>query len=178
MARAISAKFHPINPPKKSESYRFYALEKTTPRVNFLLNTGDIGCPREVPVLDPKCLDDQLNIQATEYLSRGVRIDIGKRTVYLPKICETYRDDFTSVDSAIASGCLRYCLNFLDEEIVASIKRVLELPGATVKFNPTPDQFHATFTEYITDTPTDEIIILTGDGEIECASALTAAIPY
>jgi hypothetical protein len=150
MSRPVSSKFPAVEPPKKSEPYRFYALGQTTPRINFVLNTGDIACTRNVPVLTPLRLDDQLNIQTAEFLRQNIRIDVQKRVILLPKVCETFRSDFTSDTVGVGNAILRYCLPFLDEPMSSLIHKLYsdcELP-VTIKFSSASESFHGTLTQY------------------------------
>ena len=151
MSRPASAKFPAVEPPKKSDAYRYYALGQTTPRINFLLNTGDVACTRAVPILAPTLLDIQLNNQAAEFLRRNVRVDMVKRVIFLPKVCETYRYDFTKESVGAGASILNYCMPFLEDDMAAAIERLQNdrdgLPA--IKFAGPSDSFHSTLTEFV-----------------------------
>lgn len=151
MSRPTSTKLPAVEPPKKSEAYRFYALGQTSARVNFLLNTGDIACTRAVPILVPSHLDAQLNQQAKEFLKQNVRVDSVKRIIFLPKVCETYRGDFSRESLGAGTAILKYCTPFLDEVTTQAIERQQndrDSPVA-IRFIPASESFHSTLTEYV-----------------------------
>jgi len=134
-----------VDVPRKSNSYRFYALGFSSPRVCFLLNTGDSDCLRDVPVLYPERLEEQLDIQTIMFLKKNVVPDVNERVIWLPKICEVYKDDFATDGVNAASVCLRYCLSFLQDEMAEAIEKILseELPYV-IKFKSASDRYHTT----------------------------------
>jgi hypothetical protein len=153
MSRPTSSKFPAVEPPKKSDVYRYYALGQTTPRINFLLNTGDVACTRAIPVLIPSLLDIQLNNQAAEYLRRNIRVDPIKRVIFLPKVCETYRSDFTKESVGAGDAILKYCMPFLDEETASAIERLENDRDApvSIKFASPTESFHSALIEFVED---------------------------
>lgn len=67
------------------------------PRVHFAVNCASIGCPRLRPeAYRAEALDAQLNDQAQLFLSDTSRnyIESGKRTIYLSKIFDWFKEDF------------------------------------------------------------------------------------
>ena len=150
MSRPTSGKPPAIEPPRKSEAYRLYALGRTTPRLHFLLNTGDAAGPRAVPVLVAARLERQLDAQAARFLRRTVRVDVARRVVLLPRVCDVYRHDFGRDPAGAGMAALKYCLPFLDEPTALLIERLQseEAPW-TVKFAPPSESFHSTLTEVL-----------------------------
>jgi hypothetical protein len=146
MTRPLTTKPPAVDVPKKSNSYRFYALGYTNPRVNFVLNTGDMNSPREVVVLNPDHFLSQLNEQSADFLRKNVTVDFSKRLVLLPKVCDVYRYDFASDGTNAATTCLHYCLSFLDTDKANAIKSLLEDEASvvTIKYQPSSDQYHTT----------------------------------
>jgi hypothetical protein len=142
MTRPVIQKPPYIDVSKKSNAFRFYALGFTTPRVNFLLNTGDVSCPRAAPVLNPLHLEAQLNSQVADFVRSNVTVDVSRKLVIIPKICEVYRNDFAAADSNPSVACLRYCLRFLDEPTADQIYALLQ-DEATIKYQHTAEQYHS-----------------------------------
>ena len=131
---------------KKSQVYQCYALGFTTNRVNFILNTGDTSFPRKIPVLSPNTLEKQLSEAASVFCSRNLTLDESKRTIYVPKVCEVFKGDF-SPDSSSGSNqdCLKYCLGFIDDSLATSIQSMLQDTSPVyIKFQPSSEQYHST----------------------------------
>jgi hypothetical protein len=66
-------------------------------RVHAALNCASVGCPRLPAVaFDPDTLDRTLDEAMTEFVTdeKNVRLDAGKRRVYLSKIFDWFEDDF------------------------------------------------------------------------------------
>lgn len=95
-------------------------------------------------VLQPEHLEEQLNIAASQYINKNVKIDEAKKVVMLPQVCGVFRYDFTIEGSgAAAAACLQYCLGFLEEDKVDQIHGVLrDNPGATIKFQQPSELYH------------------------------------
>lgn len=150
MSRPTSGKPPGIEPPRRSEAYRGYALGRTTARIHFLLSTGDAASPRAVPVLVASWLERQLDAQAARFLRRTVRVDPARRVVLLPRVCDVYRHDFGRDPAGAGVAALKYCLPFLDEATVLLIEQLQsdEAPW-TVKFAPSSESFHSTLTESV-----------------------------
>lgn len=149
MARPTPPRAPYIDAPKKSAPFRYFALSTTTPNVNFLVNTGDVSCPNAVPVLRPEQIDEQLTIQTAEFLRRNVTVDVPRKLIAIPKLCDVYRSDFTSDVSNASLACLRYCLRYLDEPVASKIHSLLqEENGVTIKYQVTADQYHSILKEF------------------------------
>ena len=128
-----------VNVPKKSRSYRqVYGLDATDFRINFILNNGDKSYPSKVPILTPQTMDDKMDISAFLFLMGSVKIDLDKRTVFLPKVCDVYRDDFG--DGLV---CLSRCLIYLDTKSQLAIGGLLEGGMVSVKFSRASNSFHS-----------------------------------
>lgn len=152
MSRPVSPKPPYVDVSKKSNAYRFYALKYTDARVNFVLNTGDVACPQDVPVLRPDKLEEQLAHAAVVFLESQLSVDVIRRCVLLPKVCEVFKNDFDDE----GSGCLYYCSRYLDSATVNSLKRMLrEETTLTIKYQSNADQYH---TKLILRTDKEETI--------------------
>lgn len=73
---------------KTSRGHFAYALDYIDPRVIFVLNTGIMSHPSEIPVLDPDHLEEQLTFTSELFLKNHVKVDPVRRVVTLPKICD------------------------------------------------------------------------------------------
>lgn len=139
MCKPLNPKPPYIEAPKKSQAYRFYALDYKDPRINFVLNTGDVTCPRVIPVLRASELDQQLSDAARNFLKNSVTSDRKKRSVILPKVCEVYKHDFGGDNMA----CLRYCIAYMDESTGSAIRAMIaEGANLTIKYQMASDQYH------------------------------------
>ena len=128
-----------VDAPKKSRSYRqVYGLGATDFRINFILNNGDKSYPSKVPILTPQTMDDKMDVSAFLFLMDTVKIDLEKRTVFLPKVCDVYRDDFG--DGLV---CLSRCLIYLDTKSQLAIGGLLEGGVVSVKFSHASNGFHS-----------------------------------
>lgn len=97
-----------------------------------------------MPVLRPQALEDQIYTSASYFLASQVKIDKRKRTVYLPKVCDVYRNDFGMGDGLV---CLSQCLIYLDERDQLAIAALLDDGVVSVKFQPNCHDFHPNLTE-------------------------------
>jgi hypothetical protein len=146
MSKTSSAKSPYVEIPKKSSAFRYYALGYTTPRVHFVLNTGDLTCPNDVMVLQAEDLEEQLNIASFDFVRKNVKVDATKRVILVPKVCDVYRSDFAVDGPGAAASCLRYCLGFLEDDTANQIHQMMRDSSVTVKFRPTSELYH-TFLE-------------------------------
>jgi Protein of unknown function, DUF547 len=143
MSKPLNPKPPYIEAPKKSQSYRHYALECRDPRVNFVLNTGDLACPRDIPILRPNIIEDQLNEAASIFLRKELVIDPRKKIILLPKICEVYKHDFGN-DGV---SCLKFCIGGLEEVVASTIRVMMMDPSSlSIRYRPTADQYHTSLT--------------------------------
>jgi hypothetical protein len=145
MSKPVSPKNPYVDVPKKSASYNVYALTYTDPRINFILNTGDVSCPQQVPVLRPTSLESQLQNSSREFVKRLISVDNQKRWIILPKVCEIYRNDFGGdvESSSFHNACLAFCVNLLSTE--ERVKLTTFMVGDTpysIKFAPCAEQYH------------------------------------
>ncbi|KAL7569447.1 hypothetical protein ACA910_009630 [Epithemia clementina (nom. ined.)] len=157
MSRPVAPKAPFFDVPKKSQAFRYYAVGFTSPLVNFVLNTGNVMSPRQVPILRLDNFYEQLSATSTAYLRKNLTADEIKRLIHIPRVCDVFRGDFceSTISSNNASGwiheCLRYCLLLLEEDnnsghmLVAKIESMLlqEHP-VSVKFQPVSEQYHST----------------------------------
>ena len=147
MAAPIGAKPPYIDAPKKSSSYRRFALKAYSPILNFVLNTGDLSCPRGVPVLRSDRLEEQVADHAASFLRKNVSVDTTKKLILLPRVCEVYRNDFSSeTSSGTAMSCLRFCLPYLDDPISTKIQEMLreeDEESVAIRFHQSADQYRS-----------------------------------
>ena len=78
------------------------------------------------------------------FLADQVKIDKRKKTVFLPKVCDVYRNDFGMGDGIV---CLSQCLIYLEEEEQLDIGSLLEDGLVSVKFQRNCEDFRSNLTE-------------------------------
>ncbi len=110
----------------------------------FSKNNGDTSYPSAVPILHPQTMDDQMDAAASAFLMCQVKIDKRKSTVFLPKVCDIYRNDFGGGDGLV---CLSQCLIYLDGSSQLAIAALLDDGQLLVKFNRGCESFHPNLTE-------------------------------
>lgn len=133
-----------ISPPGRSKDHLVYALGVVDPRINFLLNSGDTSKPSHVPIMTTHNFEDNLNHYSKIFLRQHLSVDLSKKVIMLPKICEIYRDDFGG--SSPLSIC-HYCLKFLDKSTLLLIEMCNDHGVPTYKFGGTCDSFHSILSE-------------------------------
>lgn len=138
-----SQAYHPRPPfvgaPKNSRAHFCYALESFDPRINFILNTGNMANAASVPILKVDRLNEQLNSLSRSYMFRRLSVDTIKRSVTLPKVCDIFRQDFGE-----AHVCLHYCLQFLSDDVQSMIIGMMENGQGpiTIKYEQACDRFY------------------------------------
>ncbi len=98
--------------------------------------------PQEVPIFRSVTLEEQIETCSSTFLKSQVKIDKKKRTVFLPKVCDVYRNDFGMGDGLV---CLSQCIKYLNDSDQLSIAELLNdgVGSIAVKFQPSCEQFHA-----------------------------------
>ncbi|KAG7351309.1 DUF547 domain containing protein [Nitzschia inconspicua] len=142
LSKPVAPKPPYIEPPKKSNAYRYYALGFTDCQVHFVLSTGDTACPVSIPVLSPATVDEQLIESCAAFLDNNqLIVDTRKRAVTLPKVCEVYKHDFGNGDSL---SILKFCVRGMDADTKNFVRSLLmDEKNLTIKFQNTPDQYHS-----------------------------------
>ena len=145
MSRPVAPKAPFFDVPRKSQAFQYYALGFTSPLVNFVVNTGNVMSPRQVAVFGVDSFFEQLSAMALACLRKNLVVDESKRTIYIPRVCEVFRGDFTESTTGWMQECLRYCLALLlDQELVSKIENMLQDPSVNLKFQSVSDQYHST----------------------------------
>lgn len=143
LSKPINPKPPYIEAPKKSQAYRHYALDCKDPRLNFVLNTGDVACPRDTPILRPSMVEQQLNVAASIFLRQELEIDPKKSVIILPKICEVFKNDF----GGDAISCLKFCMGGLDEGTASTIRvMMMDMNNLMIRYQQASDQYHTSLT--------------------------------
>jgi len=142
MSKPVNPKPPYIEAPRKSNAYRYYALDYTDVRIHFVLNTADIACPVSVPVLSHRYVEQQLNAACVDFFCNNqLVVDSKRRTVTLPKVCEIHRNDFGNGEFL---SILKFCRDEMDNELGNSIRALMEgEKNLTIRFQHTPDQYHS-----------------------------------
>jgi hypothetical protein len=110
----IQSKFEPP-PLSPNDDHYCYALQRVDYRINFLLNTGSRSYPNTIHLVTPTNLENQLNICTRSILEKYLKVDTYRNTVTLPKLCETYRDEFGSDVYDVLQKCLNHLLGTVVE---------------------------------------------------------------
>ena len=102
--------------------HKIIRKEFVDPRIHFALVCASKGCPPiENTVFLPETIEEQLDAVTLKFVTNPekVRLDRGKRRVYLSKIFKWYKEDFTEGYSGVADFLSDY-LSPDDAEFVAS----------------------------------------------------------
>ena len=146
MSKQINPKPPYVEAPRKSQAFKHYALDYTDPRIHFVLNTGDMACPKSVPVLSQRYLEQQLNIACVDFFcNKQLSIDTKRRVITMPKVCEIRRNDFRVGEILnIFRACVGE-MDEIDERLSSLMREIIEKgeKGVTIKFRPTQDQYHS-----------------------------------
>ena len=131
-----------VEAPRKSNAYKYYALNYTDVRVHFVLNTADMACPASVSVLSPQYIEQQLNSACVEFLcNRQLLVDNKRRIITLPKVCEIRRNDFGNGE---VIDVLKLCMDEMHNDLGNSIREVVDKgeKGLTIKFQHNQEHYH------------------------------------
>jgi len=130
MSKAVHPRLPFVQAPRKSCAHLAYALGTVEPRINFVLNSpGVTSNSLKIPILTPSELDGQLSSCSAIYLREYVSVDMVKKIVTLPKICEVYRNDFGDTD------VVHYCLQYLDENLQSQILACLNSGNPSIRYH-------------------------------------------
>jgi len=95
------------------------ALTNADFRINFALNCGSISNPKHIFVYCPEDLDDQLNAASRMFLQK---VSVNSRgVVELPKVCQWFRSDFSSLGIASDKKMVLMLEPYLSEEATESL---------------------------------------------------------
>jgi hypothetical protein len=82
----------------------------------------------------------QLNTAAKIFLRQELEIDIKRRLVVLPKICEIYKNDFGQDSLA----CLKFCMGGLDEGTASTIRvMMMDESNLVIRYQHTSESYHS-----------------------------------
>lgn len=144
MSPLINPKPPYVQAPKRSSVYRYYALGYTDVRVHFIINTADLSCPKAVPILNHRYVEQQLNAACVDFFcNKQLAVDSKRRTVTLPKVCEIHRNDFGNGNGEF-SNILKFVSDEFDNDLGNLIRVVMrDEKKITVKFINRQDQYHS-----------------------------------
>ena len=94
--KAISR--HAAQPPSESDSHYAYALGISDKRAHFLLNSGSISHPHIIYLLTSNTFDMQLDKATHSMIVSGMRVDLYRRELILPKVCKVYLNDDEEIE--------------------------------------------------------------------------------
>ena len=85
-------------------------------------------------------VEHQLNAACSVFLKQELEIDIKRRLVILPKICEVYKRDFGHDSMA----CLRFCMGGLDEGTASTIRvMMMDESSLVIRYRHSADSYHS-----------------------------------
>lgn len=102
-------------------------------------NTGDSSCPKSIPVLKPRLMEQQLSLACSIFLRKELYVEVRTNTVILPKVCEVYKNDF----GGDSNSCLKLCLEEVDEETADTIQTMMSGGSISIRFQHTADNYHS-----------------------------------
>jgi hypothetical protein len=123
---------HFCPPPLLQDDHYSYALLHADRRVRFALNHCSVSTPNTIRLLKPDNFILHLDGASVAMFNHCLAIDMKKRTVILPKLCEMFRNDFGNNSHEV----LRYILRYLERENWEKVSMLLngaKLP--VVKFH-------------------------------------------
>ena len=135
-----------VEAPKKSKFYLDYALEFVDPKINFVINNAiSPSNPTTIPIYTPLYLEKQMIHVCRLNLRTQLQIDVKKRLIVLPKVCEIYINDFGGKGENNSVSCLLFCLQFLDEERQSIIIDLISDDNGTpaIKYQHSNDSFYS-----------------------------------
>ena len=116
---------HAAQPPPESDSHYAYSLGISDKRAHFLLNNGSISHPHTIFLLTSDNFEVQLDKATHAMIVTGMRIDLFRRELILPKVCKvflndddddepTYDEDGYEIKVSDAEKLARRCLQMIE----------------------------------------------------------------
>lgn len=119
-------------PPLLQDDHYLYSLQLSDRRIRFILNYCSISTPNIIRILKPDNLFIHLNEASVGLFHHSLTVDMKKRIVILPKLCEIFRNDFGNNSQEV----LRYILRYLEREDWEKVSLLLNGPKPpTIKFH-------------------------------------------
>jgi hypothetical protein len=94
--------------PRANDDHYLYALPAADRRMRFLLNYGSLSLLPTLYLLTPETMHQALNEASVAFFESSMAVDMKRRTVTLPKICDTFGLDFGEGPLAVLRHILRY----------------------------------------------------------------------
>ena len=95
-------------PPPRDDDHYAYALQMVDRRVRLSLNSSSISNPSTIHLFQPDSLQATLESASVGLINSTIRIDLKKRTVFLPKVCDMYRNDFGGSSQEVLNTIMQY----------------------------------------------------------------------
>jgi hypothetical protein len=115
-------------PPLPQDDHYSYALLLADRRVRFILNYCSVSTPCTIHLLRPDNLFPHLNEASFALFHHSLSIDMKRRTVTLPKLCEIFCKDFGTTPHEV----LRYILRYLERDNWEKVSLLLNGPKPPV----------------------------------------------
>lgn len=113
-------------PAVNAERVAAVALAHPDFRVSFALLMNRSPSHDDVRILDPSTVHEQLNALVQQAIAELVSVDVGRKTITLPQLCEWFKHDFGGGGSPLY--CVRKLLGFMADEMQARAMEVLDSP--------------------------------------------------
>lgn len=126
--------------PRANDDHYLYALPADR-RMRFLVNYGSLSLLPTLYLMTPETMHHSLNEASVAFFESSMVVDMKKRTVTLPKICDTFGLDF----GEDALGVLRHILRYLNRDNWEKVSILLSSGGGkapSVKFQDLKPRSH------------------------------------
>jgi hypothetical protein len=126
-------------PPPSGDDHYVYALQMVDRRVRLSLNSSSLSNSSVIYMFRPETMQATLESASLRLINTTIRIDLKKRTVLLPKVCDMYRNDFGGSSQEV----LKTIVQFVDGD--NKEKLLLLISGArppVVKYHDMKCQSH------------------------------------
>ena len=92
--------------------------------------------------MNPDIVDEQLDESASAFVRRELAVDTKKRVVFLPKVCEVYRNDFGPDSLSVLNACMAG----LDEGTAITIREMTVDGNVAIRYRQAADEYHSSLT--------------------------------
>ncbi len=98
-----SSKGGEISVPPSTDATMALCVRKRDARITFAINRGNSSCMEKIQVFSLETLSRDLNEVSKAYLDEFLIVDLSKRRIRVPKLCEWYFAELSDEDFAICS---------------------------------------------------------------------------
>mmetsp|Transcript_19758 Transcript_19758/g.36793 ORF Transcript_19758/g.36793 Transcript_19758/m.36793 type:complete len:1713 (-) Transcript_19758:223-5361(-) len=94
--------------PRANDDHYLYALPAADRRMRFLVNYGSLSLLPTIYLMTPETMHNSLNEASIAFFESSMVVEMKKRVVTLPKICDVFGQDFGEEPLAVLRHILRY----------------------------------------------------------------------